>query len=109
MGSSGCIWANLFYLGKLVLFGQKWFYLGKGGILWAKLVLFGQRWLYLAKEVVLGKRCLYLGKHSSIWAKVFVFGQICSTPVALIGVRAPGLCIILAVSILLLNEILLSR
>ena len=39
----GSIWANWFYLGKLVLFGEKWSDLGK-------------RWLYL------GKRWCYLGK-----------------------------------------------
>ena len=55
----------------MVLFGQKWFYLGKTDVIWAKLlcsdksgsiraevVLFGQKWFYLGKVVVLGQTLL---------------------------------------------------
>ena len=55
---SGCIRKKLLYLGKsdyfgpkvifiwarVVLFGQKWLYLGKSGSLRGKVVLFGQKW-----------------------------------------------------------------
>ena len=65
----GCIWAKLFYLGKMVLFGEygsiwanfwynlgkKWLYLFKIVFIWANKFYLGKRWLYL------GKLWLYLG------------------------------------------------
>ena len=39
IGQSDCIRA------KVVLFGQKLFYLGKSGSIGEKVVLFGQKWL----------------------------------------------------------------
>ena len=38
-----------FYLGKMVAFGQHWSLFGPNGCIWAKLVLFGQIWFYLVK------------------------------------------------------------
>ena len=39
-GVSGCIRA------KLVVFGQKWLYLGKSGCFRAKVVVVKEKWLY---------------------------------------------------------------
>ena len=39
----------------MVVFGQRWFYSGKGGSIWVK-------WLYLGKLVVFERRWLYLDK-----------------------------------------------
>ena len=68
LGKSGCICAKMFYSGKVsysgkrgcnrakvVVFGQKWLYLGKA-------VVFGKKWLYSVNIVEFGKKWLYLGK-----------------------------------------------
>ena len=51
-GKSACILAKLVVLGvcvciqeKVVVFGQKWFYLGKSGFNRAKVVVLGTKWL----------------------------------------------------------------
>ena len=41
-GQNSFIRAKLLYLGKVVVFGQKWLYLGKSGCIWAKVVVFWQ-------------------------------------------------------------------
>ena len=66
----------------MVLFGQKWFYLGKSGCIRAKVVVFRNsgcfraKWLkpdknvlYSGKVVVIGEKWLYSGKSDCIGAK----------------------------------------
>ena len=65
----------------MVVFGQKWLYLGKSGCIEVKVVVFGQKWLYSKKLVVFREsgfirvRWFYLGKSGCIRAKVVVFGK----------------------------------
>ena len=81
-GLGGCIRASWLYLGKVVVFGQKWLYwdksgyirvkgllysgkvavFGQSGGIRTKVVVFGQKWFYLCKEVVFGQKWLYSGK-----------------------------------------------
>ena len=58
----------------MVLLGQKLFFSGKNGSIWAKVVLFGQEWLCSCKVVVFGQKLLYSGKSSCIRAKVVLLG-----------------------------------
>ena len=64
----------------MVLFAQKWLYLGKSGCNLAKVVVFGQNdcipanWLFSVKVVVFGKVIIF-GKKCCIRAKKVVFGQ----------------------------------
>ena len=58
------------YLGKVVVFGQKWLFSGKSGVIRAKVVVFRQ------KNVVFGQELLYSGKLV-VFGKVVVFGQKC--------------------------------
>ena len=87
-GQSGCIWA------KVVVFGQKlfyiwvlrmssgengciparWLYSGKNCSIQAKLVKFGQKWLYSGIVVVFGQKWLYSGKSGCNRAKMVLFG-----------------------------------
>ena len=53
LGKSGCIRANLFSFGRVVVIGQ--------------IGLFGQKWLYSGKMAV-------IGQNGCIWAKVVNFG-----------------------------------
>ena len=90
------------YLGKLILFGEKllylgkgasawakvvvfrqndsmwanWFYLGKSGSIWAMLVLFGQKWFYFGKSGSTWAKWLNLGKGGFIWAKWLDLGKL---------------------------------
>ena len=57
-----CIWA------QVVVFGQKWFYLGNSGFCREKVVVFGKKCYIRAKVVV-------IGQSGCTWAKVVVFGQ----------------------------------
>ena len=95
MGAKSVIFGQRgFIREKVVLFGQKYFYLGKrlcilanvfvlvqGGCNCAKwlcsckVVVFGQDGCVRAKVVVFGIKLFYWGKSSCIWAKVVVFGQ----------------------------------
>ena len=59
----GCIQAKCLYLGKLVVFGQKWLYSGKSGSFRAKVLL------YSDKMVVFGEKLLYSGKSGCIWTR----------------------------------------
>ena len=34
----------------MIIFGQKWLYLGKSDCIRAKVVVFGQKWLYSGKD-----------------------------------------------------------
>ena len=43
----------------MVVFGQKWLYLGKSGSFRAKVVVFGQNRCIRAKVVLFGKKWLY--------------------------------------------------
>ena len=52
---SGCIPAILLYAGKVVLFGQKWFYSGKSGFCRKNMVVFGYKLLYSGKDIVIGQ------------------------------------------------------
>ena len=64
---------NLFFSGKVLVFGQKWLYLGKSCCVRAKaakVVVLGQVACIRAKVVV-------VGKSGCIRAKVVVFGQKC--------------------------------
>ena len=47
---------------------QKWFYLGKLVLLGQKVDILEQKWLYLGKLVL-------FGQIGSVWAKVVLFGQ----------------------------------
>ena len=47
---------------EVVLFGQKWLFLGK-------VHLFGQKWLYSCKVVVFGQKMLYSGKSGCVREK----------------------------------------
>ena len=67
--------------GKVVVFGQKWFYSGKSGCTWAKVVEFGQKWLYSCKSCcnrakmdLFGQKWLYSGIVVVFGQKVVVFG-----------------------------------
>ena len=55
--------------GKVVIFGQKWLYLGKSDCIPAKVVVLEQKWLYSGKLVLFGQKWLLLGKIGSILAK----------------------------------------
>ena len=72
---SGCIRT------KVVVFGQKWFYLGKSGCICAKLLYSSKRCCNRAKMVVFVQGgsfridWLYSGKSGCIRAKVVLFGQ----------------------------------
>ena len=60
--------------GQIVVFGQKWLYLGKIGCIWAKVVVLELNCFFLAKVVVFGQsgrtrvKLVFSGK-------VVVFGQ----------------------------------
>ena len=43
IGMGGCIGEKWLCSDNVVLFGQKWFYLGKSGCIWTKEILLGQR------------------------------------------------------------------
>ena len=60
------------FSGKVLVFGQKWLYSGKGGCIRAKVVVFGQRWLYSGKRDCIRATLFYSGNR----AKVVIFGQI---------------------------------
>ena len=55
-GKGRCIRATTLYSGKMVLFGQKWYYSGKRGCIQAKVLYSGKsgsirdRWLYSLKS-----------------------------------------------------------
>ena len=55
-------------MGKLVLFGQKWFYLAKGACNWAN-------WLYLDKLVLFGQKVVLFGQIGCFFEKVVLIGQ----------------------------------
>ena len=58
----------------MVVFGQKWLYLGKSGCFNAKVVVFGQSGSIRSKKLYSGKSsCNRL--FDGIREKVFVFGQ----------------------------------
>ena len=67
-GQRCCIVAKWFYLGKLVIFGEKWLY-----SIWAIVVAFGQMWLHLGKVDCIWVNLFYLCKSGSSWSKVVVF------------------------------------
>ena len=48
-GRSDCIWANLGFLGKVVVFRQKWLYSNK-------VAVFGKKWMYSCKLAVFGQK-----------------------------------------------------
>ena len=52
----------------MVVFGQKWLYLGKSVCIRAKLVVFGQKWLQSGKNGCNRVKWLYSGKSG-------LFGQ----------------------------------
>ena len=43
------------FSGKIVVFGQKWLYSGKGGCIRAKVVVFGKKRLYSGNFVLFGQ------------------------------------------------------
>ena len=55
---------------------QKWFYLGKLVLLGQKVDILEQKWLYLGKLVLFGQIGSVWAKGGCIWAKVIVFEQI---------------------------------
>ena len=59
----------------MVLFRQNRLYSGKSGSIQVKVVVFGQKWLYLGKVVVFREELLYLCKSGCIRAKVILFWQ----------------------------------
>ena len=59
----GCIWAKLFYSGKVVVLGQKWLYSVKSGCIRAKVVVLGQTWLYSGKIGCNLVKWMYSGKR----------------------------------------------
>ena len=61
--------ATLLYSGKVVVFGQKWLYWGKGGCIRAKVVAFRQKGLYSRKVVLFGPKWLYSRKSGCIRVK----------------------------------------
>ena len=104
---SGCIRANLLYLGKIGFIRAKSLYWQSGCIweywfFWAKLFVFGQWCLYSGKVVVfvlsslysgrsgcIRPKWLYSGKSGCIRAKLVVFGKSGCTraKVVVIGIR----------------------
>ena len=64
-----------FIRAKVVVFGQKWLYLGKSGCVRSKVGEFEKSGCNPTKVVVFGKKRLYSGKNGCIRAKVVVFGQ----------------------------------
>ena len=71
-GNKGCNRAPLFYLGKVVVIGQKFLYSGKLvviGQFWLyshRVFFFAQKWLYSSKMVVMGQKLLFSGKSGCI-------------------------------------------
>ena len=65
------------YSGKVVVFGQKWFYSGRSGSTRAKLMLFGQNCCVRTKVVLFGQKWFYSGKSGCIWAKLLYSGKRC--------------------------------
>ena len=59
----------------MVVFGQKYLYLGISGGIRAKVVVFGQSGCIWAKVAVFRQKWLYLGKSGFIRVKVVVIGQ----------------------------------
>ena len=49
-------WKMRKYLGKVIVFGQKWLNLGKSGCIRVKMVLFEKTWLYFGKVDVFGQK-----------------------------------------------------
>ena len=68
-GRGRCIPATLLYSVKVVVFGQKWLYWGKGGCIRAKVVAFRQNGLYSRKVVLFGPKGLYSRKSGCIRVK----------------------------------------
>ena len=66
----------------MVALGQKWLYSGKSCCIRTKVVVFMQKWLYLGKVVIFGKKWLYIGKvvvYGRTWlypGNVVVFGKL---------------------------------
>ena len=58
-GQNGCIRANLLYSGKVDVFGQD-------GYLCAKVVVFGQKWLYLGKSGCIRAKVAVFGQTDCI-------------------------------------------
>ena len=95
IGGGGCIRQRLLYLGKVVIFGQKWLYSGKressgksgcdlysgkSGCIRAKMVLFGQKWFISGKFLFgqsgfIREKVVVFGQSGSIWAKVMYLGE----------------------------------
>ena len=59
----------------MVVFGQKRFYTGRSGSIWANFVVFGQGSCIRVKVVVFDQSGCYLGKSCCIRAKLVVIGQ----------------------------------
>ena len=66
----------------MVVFGQKWLYLGKSDCSGIKVLVFGQTWLYWGFMVVFRKKLLsseevvVIGQSGCIRGKVVVFGNL---------------------------------
>ena len=57
------------YSDKVVVFGQKYLYSGKGGCIRAKVVVFGQKLLYSCKSCCIRAKEVVLGQSGGIRAK----------------------------------------
>ena len=60
-------------LAEVVLFGQKWFHLGKI-VVFGKFLHFGQKWFYLRISGSVWAKVFLIEQNGSIVAKVVLFG-----------------------------------